>query len=327
MRKKIASILAMLAALALLQGQIPDAGRTPRQGGKADSANSGVEVEDAGPGVRCFSHLDNYLRVRADLKGRETVFHFSGMAYGVTPGDKRRELFAVEGFTIGRVMWDGEDGPYLLEKELLLWQDHRTGEILSKWRNPYTNKDVQVLHLGLDPINQRLVFPEEERSLLPMILPSQRLGKQVVWHRELFPNYPSPLPRRDYPHNSQSDTFQAGEFTQYIVEQSDLDDVHLDSVPAIFTFTEVLPWLPFMEMGDAPGNVILVCRGNKLAGGFQDLPEEIKDFTRQQFPAFITAPESYTEPNDTPWGSFKRQLDLIRAAQQEILDLMEEEYE
>lgn len=266
-----------------------------------------------GSGYDPGSYLEDYIRVRADLAGTETVYYWTGMAYGLLPGEKRRELFAVAGYNITRAVRK-EDGFDLLAREVILWLDHRTGQILETWRNPFTGKDLPVFQVFNDPVNQDLGFNPENLSLLPMYLPCTDLGEQVAWHAEIFPYYSNPLPRKLFPLNSQSDTFQSGEFSQFIVPKSALAETGLSSLPAVYTRTEILPWLPFMEMGDRPGNVVLICRGSKLERGFDALPEQIREYVNKLRPEFASAPLVFSEPNASLWTAFRAQKELEQKA-------------
>jgi hypothetical protein len=60
-----------------------------------------------------------------------------------------------------------------------------------------------------------------------------------VFHMEIFPFYTSPLPRKEYPEYSQSDTYQAAEFFQFFVDKDDLD--RKLSIPADISWTRIIP--------------------------------------------------------------------------------------
>ncbi len=253
------------------------------------------------------SFLDRYVRVRADLGGSDTVFHWTGKVYGLVPGEKRKELFALEGFSVVRAVRKG-NGFDLLSREAAVFKDHRTGEILETWRNPYTGKDDEVFPIFLDPVNQDLGFDAADIDLLPMILPSVETGNVIVYYSDIFPFHPNPLPRKEFPLHSQSDNFQAGEFIQYIVQKSDLSNPENSSVPAVFTWTEICPWLPFMKMGDRPGNIVIVARGAKLPRGISALPEKLRQYVLDRRPEFAWAPDEFSGPNATIWTEFRKQL-------------------
>ena len=48
----------------------------------------------------------------------------------------------------------------LVTREILLYQDPKTGEVLEKWENPWTGEEVDVLHVANDPVNSGPFFPK-----------------------------------------------------------------------------------------------------------------------------------------------------------------------
>lgn len=254
-------------------------------------------------------YLDDYIRTRASLSGEDCVIHWKGKAYSYVPGERRKELFDVEGYNIVRAVPD-ERGYLLLGKEVMLFLNGQSGEILETWINPISGKNVPVLQVFNDPANMDLRFSDEQLQMLHLVLPSTQMDEQVVWNHDLFPFYPNALSRRDYPLFSQSDSYQAADISQFMVNKRDLQDLLQESVPAAYSFTRIYPWLPFMRMGERPGNLILSCRGQKLAGGFGDLPQSLRDYVLATNPGFAKAPDVYSQPNETIWTSFKKQAEL-----------------
>jgi len=168
-----------------------------------------------------LSYLQDYLRVRADLSGKETVYHFSGKVYSIIPEQKSMELFAVEGYNISRLK-QVEAGYQLLAKEVIVFQDHRTKEILKRWRNPLTGQNLPVLHILNDPVNQSFVYEPHMLPYINHLIPSQNLGESIVYHNEIFPFYPHPLSQREYSAHVQSEYFQAVETYEYRVHKDAL---------------------------------------------------------------------------------------------------------
>jgi hypothetical protein len=71
-------------------------------------------------------------------------------------------------------------------------------------------------------------------------------------------------------------------------------------------WTRISDFLPWMRMGDRPGHLVYHCRGYKMKGGFEQLPEGIREYTRKHRPEFAHAPEAFTSPNMTSWRYFKQ---------------------
>lgn len=250
------------------------------------------------------AYLQDYLRIRADLSGQETVFHYSGEVYSMIPGQKSMQLFALEGYSISRLQ-EVEGGYQLLAKEVILLLDHRTREILTTWRNPFTGQSLPVLHILNDPTNHSFVYQPDMLPYIKAMLPSQRLEDSVVYHSEIFPFYPHVLPRREYSDHVQSDFFQAAEITEFRAGTAALADSSMSSVPAEYRWNYISPWLPFMSMSDRAGQLLFVARGQKLKGGFAALPTALKAYVVSKHIDFSQAPTGWTEPNQDPWTYFK----------------------
>jgi hypothetical protein len=254
------------------------------------------------------SYLNDFMRVRGDASGRDVVFYWSGTVYSYIQGEKKQELFKFEGFNTAKtIVTDG--GFQLLTREAAFFEDPRTGEILYTWMNPFTEREVEVVHIWNDPVNQDISFPDKYLPYIEKFLPSSDWGEYRCFNLEIFPFYPSPLPRSMYPEYSQSDNYQAGEFFQFFVEKEDLAKKRLKTIPAVITWTRISPWMPFMQMGDRAGNLLFVCRGMKLSKGFNGLPKHIKNFVKAKNPQFMTPPEEWSEPNETSWTYFRKLLD------------------
>lgn len=251
------------------------------------------------------SYLENYLRVRGDLSGNESLHYLQGKVYSMIPGQKSMELFGYEGFTISRIEIT-EWGYRLLSKEVGLLVDHRTKQILETWRNPFTQETIPVIHIWNDPVNQSFEYDANTLPYIRQFLPSTELGESVVYHSEIFPFYPHVLPRRLYGDHVQSDYFQSAEIMEHRVRKQDLQDSSKTTVPAEISFTWISPWLPFMKMGDREGQMLFVCRGTKLEGGFHALPNQLRNYVEKNNPGFATAPNLFSEPNSTPWTYFKQ---------------------
>ncbi|MDD4309084.1 MAG: DUF1838 family protein [Candidatus Cloacimonetes bacterium] len=253
-------------------------------------------------------YLNAFMRVRGDAEGGETLYFWTGSVYSIVPGEKRVELFGFEGYNLAKTV-PGETGFQLLTREAAFFTDYRSGEILEKWRNPFTEKEVPVVQIWNDPVNQDLEFGSEMVPYAHQILPSTDLGDQLVFHMDIFPFYPSPLPRKEFGEFSQNDTYQAAEFFQFFTNKSDLLNPALKTVPVSITWNRISPWMPFMRMGDRPGNLVFVCRGQKLKGSFEALPKKIKDYVMANKPEFSSPPSEWSEPNETSWTYFRKLIE------------------
>ena len=83
----------------------------------------------------------------------------------------------------------------------------------------------------------------------------------------------------------------------------------IKNAPCNIAWTRVCDFLPWMQMGDKPGYLLFSSRGWKLKGGWNDLPQIIKDFVITNAPEYQHAPSAYTKPNMTSWKYFKKMME------------------
>ena len=235
------------------------------------------------------------------------VFHWTGTIHARIPADPgaepRREfsrpILHFEGFNVAH-FYPGEEPntTRMLSRELGLYLDPETGGILDCWNNPFTGKQVTVLPVLNDPVN--LVLGDAEPAVL---------GDDVVWSFEIPLAYPSPLPVDEYPRYSASNTYESLEIFDLVASATDLADPSLSSVPVTLAWTRVGQWLPWMQMGQHPGQLVYHVTGRKLPGGFPDLPQRLRDYVHGNAEAFASAPvEDLGQPNATSWTVFHEHL-------------------
>lgn len=247
-----------------------------------------------------------FIKTRGSLdEDEEVVYWWTGNVYAFIPEEKATSLFQFEGYNICK-MPSIQGGYAFLSREASFYKDINSGDILETWVNPFTTETVNIVHVWNDPVNHKYLLKNPWGMFS---LPYTELGDKICWHFDIFPYYPSPLPRSEYPEFSQSDIYQGAEMFQFYVEKSDLNNAELYSAPADISWTRIGPWLPWMKMGDRPGHLVYQCRGMKLKNGYSDLPIAIQKYVETHNPKFKNAPEKYTEPNETSWTYFKKMLE------------------
>ncbi len=248
-------------------------------------------------------HLDRFLKARANLNGEDAVFWWKGYIYTYIPGEPSQRILGTEGFNIGRI--EAVDGGYqMITREVNFYSDMETGEILEQWHNPLNDKTVDVIQVWNDPVNQQFM---ENGPHGAFTMPIEDLGNgQTCMYFDVMLAYPSPLPRGEYPLNSQSDLYQGAELFQFFVNKDELEDPNTTDIMCSNSWTRIGPWLPWMEMGDHPGNLVYQCRGSKLADGFEALPQHMQDYVMKHQPKYARSPEAFSTPNETSWTYFKK---------------------
>lgn len=252
-----------------------------------------------------IDNFESFVRVRGSLDPtQEAVYYWTGSIHAQEPEKPARHLFDFEGFNIARTVIDAQGNCQLLTREMAVYRDPETHEILKTWENPYSGKRVNVLPVWNDPVNNLL---PNQGGLSPVAVTD--LGDKASYSIDAFLSYPSPLPRQTYAAYSQSDTYQGAELFNFYVDKEDLANPALPSVPSQISWTRLGPWLPWMQMADRPGQMVYHARGAKLEDGVKDLPQDLRDFVSGQQPKYLSAPERWSRPNETSWTYFKKQID------------------
>ena len=249
--------------------------------------------------------VEAYVKTVGDISGKPTMTYAQVVVMAMRPGERGRKLFSLEVVGTSRYL-PIEGGYQRLHREVGLYTDPESGKVMARWRNPFLDRDVEVIHIENDPVN--FTYTVEGQSGPRRILFND-FGDTIAFHREVLLRYPSPLSRADYPLYSAGDWYEAAELFNSFVRRADLDDPTISSAPEYGSWSRVGPWLPWMEMADAPGYLLYHGRDRKLMGGVDELPEAIRTYMEKNMPRYLQAPEKFEEPNETSWTYFKQVLD------------------
>jgi len=242
------------------------------------------------------------------VDGEIATFWWHGRAYSRVPGEKDRLLFAVEGMNTRRCVSLNEaaddHGFKLVSREILLYKDPSTGEVLRTWENPWTRETVKVMHVSNDPVNGR--FTKKGRDGRPFVLPFSVNGDQW-WLTQTIPLfYNNPL-GGDY-QRYVGGAYQATEMFNYFGDIIDLLDEATDSIATRVGWVRVSKWLPWMEMGDRTGMIYFHTAGRKL-DSFDELSATMKAEIEASYPEYAEPPPLDDDrPNETSWTFFKKNL-------------------
>lgn len=247
------------------------------------------------------AQLDLLARVRASTDGEVTTSWWSGDVYAYGVGAPFTHLFGFEGLNHSRL--NRIDGGYeMLSREAAFFLDPRTRDILETWENPLSSERVDVIHILNDPVNRKLVT---ETPYGPFRVSATVLGEDICLNTDIPLAYPSPLPVAEFPDNSADDTYRALELFQFYAPLAEALDESATNVPHTLSWTRVCQWPPFMRMGQRPGGLVFHCRGYKITE-YDDVPERTRDYIARTHPEYATAPDTWTEPNETSWTYFRK---------------------
>ncbi len=267
---------------------------------KASTNSLGLNLDDPADNLKAFA------KVRGSLDTtEEVIFYANGSIYGFVEGERDKHLMDYEMYNIARLL-PMEGGAYqLLTREVLLYMDKETGEVLEKYNNPYTEKTVDVLHVWNDPVNQN--FQLEGRFGKWGVNHNKYGDDMICMNADVLLTYPSPLKVADYPESSQSDLYEACELFQFFFSEEELNDADDLSTSCTISWTRFGPWLPWMKMGQRPGKMMYQGAGYKLSErNYDEMPKVLTDYVMKTKPEYRHAPSTYSKPNETSWTYYKK---------------------
>jgi hypothetical protein len=277
-----------------------------------------VAAEAQGPRLdptRPEDALKAMRKLQASLvDGKPAVFWFQGSVFSRMPGERDRQLFTYQAMNI-RTTYPVTDpargaGHRLVSREILLYMDPQTKQVLRTWKNPWTGKDVEVVHIANDPVNQPPSFAQGPRG--PARFDATLRDGWGVLTAEVPLFYPNPLggEYQEYV----GGTYHAIELFNFFFREDEVLGPGPEAPSVSVAWARVCQWLPWMEMGDRPGWLIFNGAGKKIAG-YEALPEVLRQEIEAGYPAYQTPPPADdARPNETSWTYFKTKIDEKRKA-------------
>jgi hypothetical protein len=273
------------------------------------SAASARQLDPAKP----EDALEIMKRTQCGVKDNvPAVFRWQGKIYSRRRGEPDKHLFNMEGMNIRQCVsvTDAERGTgyRMVSREITLYLDPKTGEVLRTWQNPYTGKTVEVMHIANDPVNSRPSFPKGADGK-PYGINLTRMGDTLLMPLEAPLYYVNPLAGdyQDYVGNK----YHAMEIFDFSMPVSALDTGTVVS-PTV-AWVRISDWMPWMMMEGRDGQMVFNAMGVKLKS-FDELPEVMKAEIAANYPGYDKAPPvDDTRPNETTWTVFKKKIEAQRA--------------
>lgn len=243
------------------------------------------------------------------VDGEPSIYWFHGEGFSHAPGERDRKLFNVEGMNIRAcaTVTDPKRGTgwRLVSRELLFYTDPKTGELLKKWKNPWTGAELDVLQTANDPVNQRPMFPFGADGK-PASWDATTVGN-TWWQTITVPLfYTNPL-AGDY-QRYVGGAYHATEMFNFFGTVDDITDPKRHTAAITVGWVRLAAWLPWMEMGDRPGIIYVHAAGRKL-DNFAQLPEILRKEIETNYPAWKSPPPlDDARPNETSWTYFKKKV-------------------
>ncbi|OUL32285.1 hypothetical protein BV372_19370 [Nostoc sp. T09] len=249
-----------------------------------------------------------WVKTRSSLDSSQSTFLiWTGKIYAFIPGEKRKLLFKIVGMSASRCIATEEGKWDFTSRELTYYLNPETGEILHKWENPWTGETVTVMHVANNPVQGEFKGK----------FPAQVEGDSTTFVFDIFPTYPNPLAADSkFAEYCPQQIYQAAELFKLTVPTADLENSELASVSQLkLSWDRIGQWLPWMKMGDRPGQLIYSAIGSKV-NGFTELPQLLQDEINTRVPLYKNAPKSFLDGEDmTSWLYFQQHFDAYLAGE------------
>lgn len=250
------------------------------------------------------------------VDGAPVVYHWSGRVFARSPGEPDRHIFNIEGMNVrqcGTVTDPVRGTGYrMVSRELMVYLDPRTNEILRTWTNPVTDQSVEVIHIANDPVNMRPTY-ERNADGTPYAFSGRVSQGKVFQNFEVPLFYVNPL-GGDYQEFA-GNQYHAMEIFDFSMSEADLIDGSRPRADPAIAWVRLSPWLPWMRMGGRPGGLVFNAVGQTMANGIDDLPQVLRDEIAANHPTYAAPPPlDDTRPNETSWTYFRKMIDAERAS-------------
>lgn len=237
---------------------------------------------------------------------------WEGRLYSRVPGEKDRHLFDVFGVNVRQcaALQDPARGAGYrsVSREIMVYLDPQTGEIVDRWKNPWTGEEVEVIHVANDPVNMREAAYVTGKDGKPARTRLRRYEDTLVSSSEVPLFYTNPLtgPYQDYVGGQ----YHAMEIFNTFYRAADFLDPTVTRIgDSRLAWQRVSQMLPWMKMGDRPGLMVFNATGFSTFEPAK-LPPRLWKVVDERFPAYRTPPPTDdARPNETTWTVFKKTID------------------
>ena len=256
-------------------------------------------------------NMNAWARLLGNTDMKSTKYGWAqGLIQGVRPGEAIRDICGFTMMSCARLLpHESGTGYRKVLREVGLYTDLKTGEIIEEMVNPYLNETVKIVPITNDPFNHTITpyvsAPPSYGGLNKTTPPPQPKPLQLDWtrrgsvlnmfsHINLF--YPSSLPPAKWPRENGNPFNQVTETFLYQIPWADMQNARKTSVEYGGTWSRTTPWLPWLLMGPTPGH----CQYATFMGAYDDInriDRKTLDYVQKHFPLYLTAPEKWVDPS------------------------------
>lgn len=241
---------------------------------------------------------------------------WEGKLYSRAPGERDRHLFNVVGINTRQCERHTDprrgNGFRSVSREIMVYLDPKTNELLDTWTNPWTGESVEVIHVTNDPVNMREPTFARRADGTPLVLTVRRYDEALVSSREVPLFYDNPMAGNYQEYIGGA--YHAMEiFNTYYRTNDFLDTRRARISESRISWQRISAWLPWMKMRDRPGIMIFNATGFSSFDRAR-IPPRLLKILETRYPAYLEPPPlGDPRPNETTWTVTKQRIDTLRS--------------
>jgi hypothetical protein len=274
-----------------------------------------IDFDDPVQSLRAF------VKLMGDLDPTvETPSWFGGHVFGDTRRDRPlKALMGLEGFGVLRVERQSDTSYRVFNRELAFYTDLKTGEYLDTWVNPYTKEECEVKAIHNMTVNAHMIVSEKfgtaiemdfDGNLMEVPLPLgwQSFGHKLFSNFEVHTAFPNEFKPDMWPRESSGPVIRIAEIFQRVANLAELENPDVTTADYSGCWTRVGPWLPWMRMGQADGNLFFRTFMTKLNSA-DELSPRFKAHIEEHLPEYFLAPapDTWGGKNDSSFSVYVRE--------------------
>ncbi len=257
-------------------------------------------------------NLSAFMKLQFSLDAAELAYYYEGPVYGCLEDGSLQPLFSYHSLLRYSVTPLGKDTWQTTYRDAGYYGDLDSGAPLTHFKNPYNGRTVEPLAFVEGPgisstsPTEAIWGSGSHAAVTKRIFhsPFRIMGDTVWMEYDIVAALPNPLSPARWPLASTGTTLPISSITLFRGSRAALEDPAVRSVPDTQFFDHsILPWMPWMLMGDRPGSLLYSGSGKKIVS-FSEIPDARLAVLKRLHPEhFLPAREWGTEFQN-PWTQF-----------------------
>lgn len=236
-----------------------------------------------------------YARMRGNLDGSPGMWWYRGNMFAKRTDEVAERVLKIEGFSFNRLAKrpDGKFDQIMAEAGYFI--DPETDVIADDWVNPLNGRSCTPGHYKS---NQTIVVGPDgvsgsEAAAVPVqftgTVEAQTYGGRVWTTENMVTKLPNPRSEADDPLGYSGPVITITSLAAFTGKMSDLQNDDLAFMPATLHFQNLAPWMPWMKMGQEPGQTTWQLLGTKVQSP-DDMPDRLRNRLDADYPGWRNDP-------------------------------------